>query len=446
MVLAIFYNSSFGMMRLFTRKPTPPRQYQQLSPQQKRMVQTTSVSATTKTSPSFYARMQQKFNELKTAGWNTWANLKNMLFKAPVITSPQSVALQQPLAEPFTISMQIIPTIPIPMDHTKLKQSKDIEQEIAPVLKAIELSKENLPEKEETGLMVCTPPGIEIDYISALESFDAIINFIKTLKIKILTDAGLNRREINNILLQLDTDQKYIYENAYTISNKPVLHDTTLDPNILQEIIIKLKQARINPLCVNILNKSEKEMKENFGFASAIGPLKVKDHLLESTTLIFSQELINNTTRETVAFVIGHEIGHLILCHSNALHWIKQHITEILRKKHDLSEFEKRTWIFKNNESIEIDRDPLSIEIEETVNHALLEIKTLFELEADITYSLYDKNIAESSLMGIQARISSGRSDTATMLSDIHQSTNMRYHWLKRIHDLHKAQEAAAKE
>jgi hypothetical protein len=323
-----------------------------------------------------------------------------------------------------------------------LKKPEDIAQEIAPVLRAIELSKESLPEKKETSLMVCTPPGIEIDFISALQSFDAIKNFITTQKIRILTEAGLNRQEINDILLQLNNDQKYIYENAYTVPNQPVIHDTTLDPNILQEIMIKLRQAGINPLCVNIINKPEREMHNSFAMAS--NPIKIDKEMFFNPTLIFSQQLINTKTRKYFAFVIGHEIGHLILCHSNARFWIKEHLTKILRKKHGLSESEKRLWIQdKNNNMIEKDRDPLSIKIENTVNHALEEIKTLNELEADTTFSLYDKDIAQSSLGSMQAIISSGKVDTATMPSDIHQSINTKYHWFKRIQDLHKAQEAA---
>jgi len=445
LLLGAFCNMSFGMTRVFMRKP-PLRQYQQLSPQ-RRMIQTKAVSEAVKTSPALYDRIQQTFTEFKTAGWNFLTWLTGRPSQAPAITIPQS---QQVLVEPLSTSVQTPSTTPTSsptamLQHIRqaeLKTSENIAQEIAPVLKAIELSKEkNIVEKKETALMVCTPPGIEIDFISALESFDAIINFIKTLKIKILIDTGLNKEEVNNFLLQLASDQRYIYQNAYTIPNKPVIHDTTLDPNILQEIIIKLRNAGINPLCVNIINKPEKEMGD--GFAMASSPLKIKESLQGQSTLIFSQELINTKPRETVAFAIGHEIGHLILCHNNSFYQVKERITTMLRKKNGLSEFEERKWIFRNNKLIEINRNPLSIEIENTVNQALKEIKTLAELEADITYSLYDKNIAESSLKSAQTVISSGTSDTATMLSDIHQSINMRYHWFKRIQDLHKAQEAA---
>lgn len=426
-------NTSFGMMRTLLRKPIPSRQYQQLSP--KRFMHTKASSIKPQPPLSLSTRIQQAIR-------NTWARLTGRASQAPVIATSQEIALH-PLAESLTTPVQtpsIATSSPIPtlqhIDHIESGEYTEIAQEIVPVLKAIELSKEkNLPEKKETALMVCTPPGIEIDYISSLQSFDAIINFIKTLKIKILTDAGLNSEEINDILLQLDSDQKYIYEKIYTTPSAPVLHDTTLDPNILQEIIIKLKQAGINPLCVNILNKPKEEMKD--GFAIADGPLMIEELLLIPPTLIFSQELINKRSREDIGFLISHEIGHLILCHYNATYFLEKRISRILMKKNDL-----------DAEQTKEDEDPLLIKLEKTlvllrVKRVLREIRTLFELEADITYSLYDKNIAESSLRSVQARINRGRSDTATMRSDVHQSTNMQYHWLKRIHDLHKAQETA---
>ena len=227
LLLVVFGNSSFGMRRLIQLKP---------------MTKTNVLQA-----PPFYARVQQAVR-------NAWTNLINRFSNAPAVNIPQSIAFQES-PEPILVPI-ITPTFQR-IDQTKWKKPEDIAQEIAPVLKAIELSKkENLPEKKETSLMVCTPPGIEIDYISALQSFDAIKNFLTTQKIRILTEAGLNNEEISTMLLQLDMDQKYIYENAYTMPSKPVIHDTTFDPNILQEIMIKLRQAGINPLCVNIINKS----------------------------------------------------------------------------------------------------------------------------------------------------------------------------------------------
>src|SRR5438552_1096498 len=83
LLLVAFCNISFGM---------------------RRMVQTRAFSTATKTSPSFYNRMQQIFTGLKTTGWNFWNNITNRPSKAPAITTPQSIILQQPQSSISKIS------------------------------------------------------------------------------------------------------------------------------------------------------------------------------------------------------------------------------------------------------------------------------------------------------------------------------------------------------
>lgn len=276
-------------------------------------------------------------------------------------------------------------------------------------------------ENKETGLMVCTPPGIqELEFLSELQSFDDIENHFIDERRKIFRSAGLTEDEIQELEADIAQSKKETLER-YKHPIESVTHDTTLAPEILAEIKRLLIKVGINPLAVTINNKTAKEMRN--GFAWARGSIRKN----VPAELTFCQENIIKASIEYTIFAIGHEIGHLLRNHSIIL--------SIFEEAAKRSFFKKKGRLLKKDEILWSDElTDFDLEFEKFS----LKMKQLHELEADTTYLMIDIDIAKITQKKIIRNISSGQKDTAKDRTDIHMSINKHFHWARKILQLHQ--------
>lgn len=291
--------------------------------------------------------------------------------------------------------------------------------------------KHNL-ENRETGLMVCTPPGIELEFLAQLRSFDDIETYFKTEKETILRNAGLNDDEIKKLEDELKNDKNYLEKNYYQTPIDGIFHDPTLAPEILDKIKELLQNAGINPFSVEIINNTKEQMK---GFAYAQGPIVENGIVKRKAQLGFCQEYINDD-QKIITFAIGHEIGHLIRNHCTQFSNIRDALTKDFINKHNIihqtDNKGKISLIFWPEQPKNLD-----LELEKISDDTLHNIKSLAELEADTTYLMHDINQAKSVHSTLIQIIAAAKKDTSKPNSPVHMSLNNRFHWSNRILQLH---------
>lgn len=335
--------------------------------------------------------------------------------------------IQSPEGKQFIASLETTADLLEPTKDpaiAKIVQKAFLEKAFDYALKTIKESrKKHGIENSETGLMVCTPPGTELKFLAELQSFEDIENDFKAERKKILHQAGVNNDEIQAFEDEIKNSKEYLEKNYYQTPIDGIFHDPTFAPETLKEIKTLLHNAGINPFSVEIINQTRKEM--DGAIASAVGPLtiKKKDKPIEmaknqTAKLYFCQEIINANKKEYIAWVISHEIGHLIRDHTNRTDSAHRVINKAFQN---------------NKKNLYANEGPPFHFI---MNRAREKLDTLNELEADTTYLMRNFNLAKIAHNEF-LRIIATTKKTNEWLSPIHMSINNTFHWSNKILQLH---------
>jgi len=335
--------------------------------------------------------------------------------------------IQSAEGQQFIASLETTANFLAPIEDyetAKIVQQTFLEKAFDSALKAIkENRKKHGLENSETGLMVCAPPGIELEFLAELQSFEDIEKYFKIEREKILRQAGLNNDEIQAFENEIKENREWLKKNYFQTPIDGIFHDPTFAPETLEEIKTLLHNAGINPFSVEIINKTKEQIGSNT-LASARNPIafKIKNEprkLMRNQTasLNFCQEKINEHTKEYMTWIISHEIGHLMRDHTNRNHIANTAIT-------------KGEGNIKTTRAGE--KSPSSI----IWDKAKEKLDTLNELEADTTYLMRNFNLTKIAHNEFLRQIAT-KKETDEWDSPIHMSINDDFHWSNKILQLH---------
>lgn len=377
LLLVAFGRSSFGMMRMLTRKTSPSRQYQRLSPQQ-RMIHTTAVSQAAQTPPSFYARMQQAIR-------NAWTNFTNRFSKAPAVAIPKSIYPKstEPFSVPLSASIgQSELSASVTASTIQTLQAQALES----ALKVIKENREEFDLKNGMdGLIVCGYPGPELLVLSKIKSSKNLEQFFINKRKQILKSINFSDEAIVFLMSEIEKNRKNVLTDFYTQPIATTKRDPSLPKKIVEPADEILKKSGINPACVSLVKPTfiEDLLKSRDGtIASASGAYR-DGETIQPAILKFYFKAVTFETKNLTEFLIAHEVGHLI----------RNHTGEVESLYFTLKQQSQNYAITMQKNNPFIDIDTTSDYIFKNVQK---EFAALYELEADSTVAILNREIAQS--------------------------------------------------
>lgn len=417
LIFAFFYNSSFGMMRMLTKKPTPTRQFQQSTPQ--RMTHTNTLSQSTTRTPTLYDSIQQKMSALKTMGLNVWANLTNRFSKAPTITAPSSISF--PKAQEAKLQPDfnaLLSTIENKLEH--IQPIKTLEGLASP-----ELTKE-IRTIAADFFIECPNPTQEIRHLLRMKSLSTFETYIKNKKRSLFIKMGFTKQEIETIQNEIDF-RIALFMEQYKQPEKYSDHDEAIPTDQLNIIKHELRKAAIEPSSITIrsipntpgapLGSVNLESLHSIPLESL--SLQALPSTMKQT--IYLQPINNPDKQDEKIFIIAHEIAHLVKGHMIEQYMIIQYLN-----RHILPQVMMRYPTEKQK----------SQHAEKIIFLLQKELASLYELEADIWAATMHHNIAKT----IQKATIQNVQENA-VLPDIYLTPTDRLYVLTKIIQLHQAKD-----
>jgi len=332
--------------------------------------------------------------------------LKNWFFK-PTIQSLPRQPLQTinpslaPTSESVTISKQFtLDAQPENLNNLSISEKQALESALNITKKKLKnyyLKRYNM----KLPGIVCLPPGKEILFLLEAESLTEMENLLKNKKEHIIQSFGFSADELKNMHDIIDTGINKLNTIYKTPKINPY-HDTkNLSPEDLEEIKNLLTKVGVEPSSIAIIIDPNKD--KNTASCEAI---YIESPAFNQTTVALTFSKDNDP--KVKPFLIAHEIGHLIRNHCMQFAAIDIY----LEKK------------FKNKTK------PADI-----LNN-ILNLKALFEIEADIYVAMNFPDIAKTIYTAL-LQASSLTNLPFIKPSEIYINNYNRLHLLNKIIDLH---------